>query len=759
MDPNRHEPLDVQAILRGLWRRHKLLMAGLLLGIVVPGLTLVLIAARPSFVSTAMIAIESSPLEQLALVKDAPRRDSVEIAMAYLKSRSVAEAVVESLPRESMDELLTQARYTDYFLLVSNLAKSWLGKPIAAISPQQRALAELHQARMEFVQSREAPGIVIVKGTASGPRVAMDLVNTYIQVLLNRTRNANQQDAQKAGQFLQTQIQQAKDGLRQSEEALAKFQQARGRIQLGSQTEGDLARLAQLEGTLAEAQASRDVLNARIQALRQALSTGPRPDAAGPAPDQGLQAFKAAQDRLARLEEKLAALRDRYTDAHPLVQVTQDEVAKERARVTQLAKELPVARDGRTAATAAITDRADAQRQLIALQNEAAGQQTRVDGLMRQLDRLRGTLKNINEDELQLSRLRSTVESQRNLLAVLNDRLMTSRMREQMDGAQIRIIDSASFPLSPMQTRTAQLMVAVLALAIGVAFGGAFSLEYWRQPVETEGDVKKATELPVLGSVGVIGASRTTGKGDRPRTASLPIAVAAAPAAAVHVELYRAIRATIEAERLRTPFQSILVTSPNPSEGKSTTTLNLAQSFQEFGRRVLVVEADLRRPALFRTFNLPNKPGVVDVVKGSASFEQAARRLPSGVTLLPGQICRDDTSALLASPAFAELLRYAAAQFDLVLIDSAPVLAVPDNLLLAPMLDRVILVAKASQTSKRELARSATILTQVNAKILGVILNQASALDVHYYHHRYHKYYRLADPKTEAQQPSKLVTR
>ncbi len=735
MTHGRDEGLDTNAILRGIRRRHKRLIAILFLGILIPGAVLVFWFSRPGYFSTATIAIETSLLDQLGPPDINRRRQSIDTALAYLQSRSVAEGVLEALPRDTMDELLTHPQRIDYFAVLGNVAKYWMGKPQTDLSPQQRALTELRSARMEFVQNRESPGIINVTATASRPQVAMDLVNTYIQVLLGRTKNANQEDARKAAEFLETQIQQTKNSLRQSEESLVRFQQQRGHIQLGSETMRGMAQLSQLDGALAEAQASQEVLAARMQALRQILAGGAQ-RAANPSGDQArqLQAFRAAQERLARLEERLTALRERYTDAHPLVQVTQDEIATERARVTQMAKALPAA----AAQTATpVIDRADAARQLAALQNEAAGQQARVDGLKRQLDRQRGNLRNVNEDEMQLSRLQGAVDSQRSLLTVLGDKLMTARMREQGEGAQIRIIDPASFPFAPADSRKAtQLLLAIVALAFGVSFGGAFSLEYWRQPVETETDVQKATELPVLGSVGVI---RKTGRGKT--GTSLPIPVNSATATAIHLELYRAIRANMEAERLRHPFHTVLVTSPNPSEGKSTTILNLAQVFHEFGRRVLVVEADLRRPALFRAFSVTNKPGIVDVIKGAVPFEQALRRTPPGFSLLPGQVSREDISALLASPAFAELLRRARSQFDLVLVDSAPVLAVPDNLLLAPMLDRVLLVANASQTSKRELSRAATVLAQVDAKILGVVLNQASAVDVHYYRHRYHKYW------------------
>jgi capsular exopolysaccharide synthesis family protein len=207
------------------------------------------------------------------------------------------------------------------------------------------------------------------------------------------------------------------------------------------------------------------------------------------------------------------------------------------------------------------------------------------------------------------------------------------------------------------------------------------------------------------------------------------------------MELYRAIRAAIEIERLKRPFRSILVTSAGPSEGKSSTVLNLAHAFQEFGRHVLIVDTDLRRPSIHRALSLPNKPGLVDFLRDTATFDQVCQTLPSGVTVIPGQVAPQDAASLLASSRAAELLKEANDRFDLILVDSAPILAVPDSLLLLTTLDRAVIVVKASTTSKRDLQKAQKSLEQTNANILGVILNQANPRDVHYYHPRYSKYY------------------
>jgi Mrp family chromosome partitioning ATPase len=145
----------------------------------------------------------------------------------------------------------------------------------------------------------------------------------------------------------------------------------------------------------------------------------------------------------------------------------------------------------------------------------------------------------------------------------------------------------------------------------------------------------------------------------------------------------------------------------------------------------------------------------VDFLNGSATFEQVCRHLPSGVAIVPGQVSRGDSASLLASTRFKELLHEASSQFDLILVDSAPILAVPDNLLLAHIVNRVILVARATMTSRRELCKAQAAVERAGGRILGVVLNQANPRDVPYYHPRYRKYY----TSTEGRKPEQVAKR
>jgi polysaccharide biosynthesis transport protein len=758
MQEQRSEALDSTAILRGMWRRHKKLTATVFLAIAIPAVITVYYTRQAIFVSSATIAIESSALEQLPFFRDLPKRDNVEIHMALLKSRSLGEGVVEALPKETFDELLAKGEYTDYLLVLGNMIKKWKGNPITVLSPQQRALAELQNARMEFTQDSRSPGIFFIKASGSSPRIAMDLVNTHIQVLLSRTRSGDQEQTRKAREFLEQQIQQSKENLHQAEESMTKFQQQRGRISLQSETQLDLVKLSQVESALAEATANREVVAARLTNLRQvvqrlrekdlktASSGGKEQSSAAPASENSIQfnAFRAAQDRVTKLEEKIAELRVRYTEAHPQLQAAQEELRNEQARLAKMAKELPATAAPRTsgqpAASTLPTDRAEAERLLVALETEEGNLTAKVETLKLQVGRMRKGLRNVSEDELGYSQLSRTVEANRNLLSVLSEKLMTARIREQGEPVVIRILDPASYPASPSGSKTFKSVLMALAAAMALAVGAAFGLEYLRQPVETDEDVRKTTGLQVLGHVGIIGATVKSRKGEQASggRSTRPIW---APPTGILLELYRAIRANMEMERLKHPFQIVLITSPGPAEGKSTTTLNISHVFRELGLRVLILEADLRRPSLQRALSLASTDTFANYLSGAATFEKVVHQLPSGVCVVLGQAVKDDPAALLASAKTKTFLHEARERFDVVLVDSPPLLAVPDNVLLLPSVDRAVLVVKASATTKRDLRNAKAMLLRTDTQILGVVLNQAHSHDVPYYRPNYQKYY------------------
>jgi len=190
-------------------------------------------------------------------------------------------------------------------------------------------------------------------------------------------------------------------------------------------------------------------------------------------------------------------------------------------------------------------------------------------------------------------------------------------------------------------------------------------------------------------------------------------------------EQYRSLRTALKLVGQRKPFQTLLLTSLGPQEGKSTTVINLAFLFWELGHRVLVVDGDLRRGCLHRVFGVPRVPGITDLVLGKSDTLFPGQAIRPGLFLVPRGSKYDKPGVLLGSAGVRQAIALLRERADIILIDSSPLLPVSDALNLVSLADAVLLVVKAGHCSRREGARARQLLEDVGAKVLGLVLNEA----------------------------------
>ena len=258
----------VRRLVSGILRRRKILAVVSL----VTALSVALPVAYytsvepPRFQTSATILLEVRP-DRVPLFQEFSPFRPLSVQLAILRSRSLAEGVIENLPRSSLQDLIDHPYYVDYLLNVKNAYRRLLGAEPEAESPHQRALKELQRARVRFESTLE--GIVTVTAEATKPQVAVDLVNTYIELLLARTRTFNVDDARVSREFLEQQVNEIKKELGGSEEALRSFNSANGGIKVPEQSQATVAQLSQAESALAEVQSSRKMLQTRLAALRE----------------------------------------------------------------------------------------------------------------------------------------------------------------------------------------------------------------------------------------------------------------------------------------------------------------------------------------------------------------------------------------------------------------------------------------------------------------------------------------------------------
>ena len=281
-----------------------------------------------------------------------------------------------------------------------------------------------------------------------------------------------------------------------------------------------------------------------------------------------------------------------------------------------------------------------------------------------------------------------------------------------------------------------RLILLGLIGGLGLGFAAAVLREFASQVVETEQDAAWATDLPVLGSI----PTAPTSPGD-PSTEHVPtVFVATHEPHALPADACRAIRTAIDCHNLERPMKTLIVTSAGAHEGKSTVLLNLGLSFAEAGRRVLLIDGDLRRPSLHRGLRVPNEKGLADLLKGNTVWPEGVRRITPEVNFLPSGMKIPNPGSLLGSPQMIKLLALAREQTDLILIDSPPVLAVSDCLPLTAQVDGVLLVSRFGVTPRRNLARAKHLLEKAGARLVGVIVNGLSARETRAQYSEYSSY-------------------
>ena len=329
----------------------------------------------------------------------------------------------------------------------------------------------------------------------------------------------------------------------------------------------------------------------------------------------------------------------------------------------------------------------------------------------------------------QLEAVQGNIQAQQAPYVTQLNQLQLAVRLTQTGGAQV--VSRAEVPESPVRPDPVRngAVAVVLGLVLGV--GLAFLREYLDESIATKDDLQQATGgRNVLGLIPAVSGWKNRAT---PRVVS--ISDPGSPAA----EAYRTLRTSVQFIGLDRPVQTIQFTSPSSGEGKTTTLANLAVALASAGQRVVVVCCDLRRPRLHEFFGMGNDIGFTSVLLGDTPLAEALQGVPGQprLALLASGPQPPNPSELLASPRAEELLDLLKAKVDVVLVDSPPVLPVTDGMVLARIVDATILVATANMTTRKEVQRSVELLHQVDAPLMGAVLNGVDPGSIDGYGSRY----------------------
>jgi capsular exopolysaccharide synthesis family protein len=406
----------------------------------------------------------------------------------------------------------------------------------------------------------------------------------------------------------------------------------------------------------------------------------------------GVDGLAALKKTLADEEQKLSELHARYEEAHPLVK---QEEAKVHAVRASLLREVSTQLLGARARTNEATE----EERKIGAQFEAAKQ----EGLR------------VTRLEIEYNKLKREADAMSKQYILVTNRNKETELASKVKVNNLHVLDYARLPVSPISPKLVRVAVLafVLSLIVGVLL--AFALDALDRTIKTQEDVEGKLAVPFLGVMPHVTLSATR--------ADLHVADNPQSAAA---ECARLIRTNLLFTGLSRPMKRLLVTSPVAREGKTMTSISLGAVFAQAGNKVLLIDSDLRRPRLRSALGLDVEIGLTNVLLGTIKLEEAIVKtdIANLFVLLSGPV-PPNPAELVDGPRFREVLDECAEKFERVIVDSPPAVPVTDPAILAGYCDGVVMVVRAARTTQDQAMRARRNLSDVGARILGAVLNDA----------------------------------
>ena len=384
------------------------------------------------------------------------------------------------------------------------------------------------------------------------------------------------------------------------------------------------------------------------------------------------------------------------------------------------------------------------------------------DFLSQAFEEQKGEVTKLQNNLVDFAILKRDAQSTEKLYKALLERMGETTIASTMVAGTVGVIDPPEAPFDPYLPKPLLFwaLSGVMGLFLGV--GTAFIVEYMDRSIKTTEDVERVVQLPSLGVVPLCVRDRnnTTGqtsgkrglltwmrdrRGQTIPQEDLDMMMVKYPRSAM-AESIRHLRTSLMLSVSGGPPEAIVVTSPHPGEGKSTVSLNLAIALAQDGHRVVILDCDLRRPRLHQVFHLDNVPGLTSYLTGNTSREAILKHTEvSNLFLIPAGPIPPNPAELLNSQTYKNFLQELRREFDHIIIDTPPTLGFADARVVALQADGVLLVAKHQSTSREAGRLARQFLSQVNARMLGMVLNQFGSSDLRrhdlYCQKYYDKYY------------------
>ena len=726
------EQIDLRDYLRVMLKRRWTIIT--VFAIIVITVAIHTFTATPIYEPTTRLIIEKEnpnvvSIEEVMAV-DASGTDYYQTQYKIIESRGVARKVVKRLDLENSEEFFPKPKDD----LLSQLKRSigetirfWKDSVKSLLKSEDKEAPEKSEeydldsglvsafiSRIEVSPIRNSR-LVDLSFEAKNPVLATKIVNTLANVYINQNLDLKLEAAKDAVNWLNERIDEERKKVEKAEQAVLRYKKKHGIVlDFSSKTEQVTAqKLANLNSRVVEAESRRVEAETRYN---QAVDLKGSPDLLDSIPEVISNKLIGQIKKMeVDLYNRMSELSKRYGRRHPRMVAIESELKTLRKRKTR-----------------------EVNRVVNSLRNEYQVALAREKSLKNAFAKQKSELLQLNEKAIQYSVLNREALSARDMYDLLVKRFKEASLTEDMRTGNIRVIDRAEVPNAPVKPKKRLNLILAVIVGLVAGIGLAFFFEYLDNTIKVPEDVKRYIKIPYLGPTPRFENSNRKKilEQGAPELVTLHSPKSSAS------ESFRGIRTGILFSKAEGEPQVIMVTSSAPREGKTVTSSNLAVTMAQSENKALLLDCDLRRPKLHRIFGVPRDQGLTNILVGNMDLNQTLvnTQIPNLDVIASGPL-PPNPSEMLGSPRMAALLAQLRKQYTRIIIDTSPLTAVTDAVILSKAVDGVILVIRAGSTSREVVKNGVGQLESVGAHILGAILNAVDIGKDKYYYYYYYQYY------------------
>ncbi len=693
-----------QAILRHKW------VLVVFFIIIVTTVTIYSFKATPIYQATTQVMIdrENPNIISFEEVMSLESTDIMFYQTQYkvLASRSLARRVINSLNLKDSPEFKPDEESRGFLGTLVKRQRPESESQKSDKDGENSKLIDNYLARLK-VEPVKNSSLVNISFEGARPDIVMTIVNKHAEEYITRNLEVRFAASQDAVKWLQKQLHEKRAIVEKAENALQLYKEKEKIVSLEDRQNIIVQKLEEVNTALTEARTERMGLET-LYNLSKEYSETPGMIESIPEVTKNLL-IQDLKMEYAGLSAEIANLSDKYGKNHPAMR-----------RATSKAKELKSKIDD------------EVNKIIKSIETEYRVALSKEETLSRALDEQKKVALNLNRKAIAYGTLQRESESERAMYDILLKRLKETDVTGELQTSNIRVVDLAEIPRSPIKPRKKLNILLGAIFGLGLGIGMIFFLEYLDNTIKSPEDVERYLGIPLLG---VLAKSR-----EQVSSAEL---IAHEMPRSVFAEAVRSVRTSVAFSIIDKPKKLIMVTSAVQGEGKSFLVSNLASTFALTGNNTLIVDTDLRKPRLSEVFSVTRNPGLSNLLIGENDLESIVKStsIPN-LSIITCGIIPHNPSEILESTFMEKFCKEVRDKFDIVIFDTPPSMTVTDAVVLSRNMDGVIITIESGSTVKNTVKRCISQLISSKCEILGAIINYADIVKGGYYYDYYAHYYK-----------------